>query len=172
MARKPRGRRKPAETRTRAYREAEKQVEYHAVCLIGYEAPVPRYFGDNRGAWPVRVTTSKKPRDAAKRADLEQPLHDLVVLDFVQVETEEHARILKATLDELLLGSSNDNKALRHGWRDIEQDPALVWPVLLKEAIEKLTSAADDMRRATQFEVFSEEEKERRIKAKARGTRR
>lgn len=171
MARR-KGRQKPTETRTRAYREAEKTVDYYAVCLIGYEKPVPRFFHDNRGAWPVRIVTSKKPRDAAKRADLEQPLHELVVLDFVQVETEVHARILKAALDELLLGTSEDNKALRHGWRDIEQDPAMVWPILLNDAIRKLTETADDMRRATEFNVFSEAEKERRITAKARSGKR
>lgn len=154
---------------TRAHRAAEKALDYHAVCLVGYQQPVPRFFGDNRGVWPVKVSTSKKPRDAAKRSDLEQPIHDLVVLDFVQVESEEHARLLKAALDELLLGSSDDNKALRHGWRDIEQDPAVVWPVLLRQAIEKLTSLADDMRRATHFEVISETEKQRRVQRKARG---
>lgn len=157
------------ETQTRAYRAAEAETDYYAVCLIGYEKPVPRYFGDNRGAWPVRIATSKKPRDAAKRSDLEQPLHELVVLDFVQVETEEHARILKAALDELLTGSSDNNKALRHGWRDIEQDPSIVWPILLNDAITKLTNAVADMRRATSFEVFSEQEKIEKIKRKARG---
>lgn len=154
---------------SRAAKAAEAELGYHAVCLIGYSEPVPRSFGDNRGAWPVKITTSKKPRDAAKRSDLEQPLHELVVLDFVQVESEEHARLLKAALDELLLGTSDDNRALRHGWRDIEQDPAIVWPVLLRQAIEKLTSLANNMRRATHFEVFDEAEKDRRVRRKARG---
>lgn len=168
MERRGARRRKPAETQTRSFRAAEKEASYHAVCLVGYEKAVPRFFGDNRGAWPVRVTTSKKPRDAAKRSDLEHPLHELVVLDFVQVETEEHARILKATLDELLLGSSEDNKALRHGWRDIEQDPGVVWPILLNDAIRKLTDTANDMRRATEFLIFDEAEKNRRVKTSAR----
>lgn len=139
------------------------------MCLIGYEQPVPRFFHDNRGVWPVKIVASKKPRDAAKRSDLEQPLHDLVVLDFVQVASEEHARLLKSALDELLLGSSGANKALRHGWRDIEQDPAIVWPILLSDAIRKLTAVADDMRRATSFEVFDEAEKNRRVRQRARG---
>lgn len=154
---------------TRAHRAAEKALDYHAVCLVGYQQPVPRFFGDNRGVWPVKIVTSRKPRDAAKRPDLEQPLHELIVHDYVQVESDEHARLLKATLDELLLGASDDNRALRHAWRNIEQDPAIVWPVLLREAIEKLTSLTDGMRRATHFEVIDEPEKQRRVQRKARG---
>lgn len=158
------------EKRSRSYRAAEAEAGYHAVCLIGYETVVPRYMGDNLGVWPVRVAMSKKPRDAAKRPDIESPVHRITVLDFVMVETEAHARILKAKMDELLLGASHQDRALRHGWRDIEADPSIVWPVLLGQALEELAPAGSGRRgRATRFEVFGEAEAVRRIERRAGG---
>ncbi len=31
-----------------------------AVCIAGTEGPVPRTFGDNRGAWPIRVGITER----------------------------------------------------------------------------------------------------------------
>ncbi len=154
--------------RSRAYRAAEADLGYHAVCMIGYARPVPRDWGDNRGVQPVRIAMSKKPRDAARRPDIESPIHQIEVLDYVLVESEAHARLLKAKLDELLVGTSDESKALRHGWRDLDGDHTMVWPILLEQAVRELTAAAKS-RRATSFSVFDEAEKERRVTRRARG---
>ena len=149
-------------TSSKAFKAKEKELEHVAVCLIGYGGRVPKEFGDNRGAWPVRIATTNKPRDVAKRPDLESPLHQIMVLEMVWTESDAHARRLKAKLDTLLLGTSSDNRALRHGWRDLDNDPAIVWPILLGEALEQI-------RQRERIEVMGEDERVRRIAAALRG---
>jgi hypothetical protein len=123
-----------------------------AVCLIGYTERVPRYMGDNRGAWPVRVATSTNPDDLARKPDQENPLHKVIVHEFVWVESDAHARRLKARMEALLLGSG---EALRFSWRDCD-DPLALWPILLRQALEEL-----DM------ESFDDRERIRRASARA-----
>lgn len=133
--------------RSFALRKASRSVEHVAVCLIGYPHPVPRDFGDNQGAWPVRVSTTAKPRDVASKPDLESPLHQVKVLEMVWTPSDRHAKRLKAKLDELLLGSSEDAR-LRHGWRNVD-DPAVIWPILLDQAVREIRD------RGEQFEIIT-----------------
>lgn len=151
-----------------AMRSAERRLGFVAVCLIGYEGRVPRYMGDNLGAWPVRIATSTKPRDVTKKPDLESPIHKVVVLDYAYCPTDKHAARLKKALDELLLGSSAENRKLRHGWRDVE-DPAVVWPIILAEAIRGLEEEAARRRSSSpRFDVFDERERMRRLEAEVK----
>ena len=130
----------------------------YAVCLIGWEGPRPRAFGDNAGIWPVRVAISKREMSAAERSDIESPHTPVVVLEYVLVSTEVHAKRLKEKLDEILLGEqeSQMNSPLRHRWRDIrgtvdekdEHQRAMWWALVLEEAQRLLRSGA------THFAVY------------------
>jgi hypothetical protein len=53
-----------------------------------------------------------------------------------------------------LLGASEENKALCYGWRAAENEPAIVWAVLLAEALRRLR-------------VFDEKERLRRVEKAA-----
>lgn len=129
---------------SRAYNEAARYLNMHSVCLIGWEGPRPRAFGDNRGIWPVRIATSKKEMTAADRSDIETPHVGVIVLEYVHVETKAHAERLKSALDEVLLGQMEEqgNDPLRHRWRDVqgcfeendETSLRLWWLVILEEA--------------------------------------
>jgi hypothetical protein len=150
-----------ANTRSRAFRHEEERLEFVAVCMIGYTERVPRRFGDNAGAWPVRIATTVKPKAVATRPDLESPLWEIKVLELVWCESDAHAKRLKARLDTLLLGTSQDCRELRHGWRDLPAEPAVVWPVILEEALA-------DIRRREQIVVYSEEQRLERVSARMR----
>lgn len=120
---------------TLAYRRAEKELDFVAVCLVGYKSRVPRYFGDNMGVQPVHVVTSRDPKNAHKREDLAQPLHELVTLRYVYTISEAHAARLKAEIDRLLLG--DDGARLRKSWRhfEIEFGPEVdntAWEIILE----------------------------------------
>lgn len=146
--------------RSFAMRDARKKASHVAVCLIGFGERVPRYMGDNMGAWPVRVSTTSRPRDVAKKPDLESPLHKIVVLEMVWTPSDQHAKRLKAKLDELLLGSSSDSR-LRHGWRHVD-DPAVIWPILLGQAVESI-------RERDAFDLVTESERDNVVQMTARG---
>lgn len=141
---------------TRAFREAQKALDFVAVCLIGFEGPAPAHVGDNRGRWPVRLAISRTPTDIAKKPDIESPLFPIVLLAHVWVESEAHARRLKGHLDELLLGEQPAEVELRHAWKDCP-DPAVAWPILLEEA----RRMAGDRRET--IEIFGERERLHRI---------
>lgn len=130
----------------------------HAVCLIGWEGPRAAAFGDNQGVWPVKVVTSTKEMMAAERSDLESPVHRVIVLEYVLVATAEHAKRLKAALDEVLLGEQEGqmNGACRHRWRNCvgcfeendEHQRALWWSIVLDEAQRLLRGGA------TEFAIY------------------
>lgn len=157
--------------RSKAYRSAKLREDYHAVCLIGWEGPRPARFGDNRGIWPVRVAISKKEMKANQHADIESPHVGVVVLEYVLVPTEEHAKRLKEALDEVLLGQqeAQENQPLRGKWRDLrdcweendEAGRALWWGVCLTEAQRLLR------RGATSFEMYTADEAHKRIQRRA-----
>lgn len=149
-------------TRTRSFQSAKKAADWTAVCLVGTSRAIPREFGDNRGAWPVRIMTSKDPKKVVAGIDREQPMHGMALLDHVWVETPAHADRLKAALDELLVGR-HDDAQLRFSWRDIEAAPHEVWPTLLTQALVDIELAGEEI------EVIGAAEKNRRIAALARG---
>lgn len=157
--------------RSKAYRHAARREDYHAVCLIGWEGPRPAKFGDNRGIWPVRVAISKKELKANQHADIESPHVGVVVLEYVLVPTEEHAKRLKEALDEVLLGQqeAQENNGLRGRWRDVRDcweegngdARGWWWSVVLGEAQRLLK------RGATNFEMYTADEAHKRIQRRA-----
>ncbi len=156
---------------SRAGRAATKKVGGVAVCLIGYEGPQARKLGDNLGCWPVRVTVATRERDAAKKDDLSAYASRIVVLELVYVPTQEHARRLKAAIDEVLLEliTKHDNGALRHAWRDVQgcfETPAergQWWAEVLNQA-ERIVS-----RSAREFRMTSPGQRHLKIVSSMRG---
>lgn len=152
--------------RSHAFAEAKRDAPYTAVCLIGYEGRVARFAGDNMGGWPVRIVTSTRPHYVAKQSDLQSPYHRVRVLELVWTDTAAHAKRLKAAIDGLLLGHSNYSTKLRHGWRDVEHEPEIIWPILLAEALRNLAAKRETV------PTFDGSEYERRVAARiGRSTR-
>jgi hypothetical protein len=155
-----------------AFRAAEKKSSIVSVCLIGYEQPVPRYFGDNQGGLPVRVVVTSKERTAAKDDDSAQPYHRFVVLESVHIESRAHGDRLKAALDNLLLGEqqAKDNKQPRHRFRDVVgcfddvETRSMWWGILLAAALREVRKQARD------FEIMDNDQCTDKI-ARARGAR-
>ena len=137
-------------TRTVSFRRAEKDLDFVAVCLIGHLEPVPVRVGSNATKCPVSVRISRDPDNAAKRADLEHPVHPLAVLEYVWTRTDAHARRLKASLDARIIGQDAGMTTLRHSWRDLPEW-RVAWPILLADAIQDLHHGGETV------EVFSEE---------------
>lgn len=98
-----------------------RKTPVYAVCLIGFTDLVPRSFSDQRGGYPVAIVTTKRPREAPKKYDYGQPYHRLTILEYTRVETEVHAKRLKAALDVALLGhaAKQNNDPARGLWRDV-----------------------------------------------------
>lgn len=137
---------------SKQFRQAEKELDHVAVCMIGYGQPAPAHFGDNRGRWPVRIAISRDPWSIAKKPDLESPMFGIVVLQYVWTESESHARRLRTLLEQALVGQSDDVE-LRHAWKDCS-DPHVAWPILLAEALRSSTERID---------VFGEDDRLRRV---------
>lgn len=148
-------------TRTVSYQRAERELDYVAVCLVGYREPVPLKLGSNATACPVEVVWSRDPENAAKTKDRAQPIHKMEVLRWVWTPSEAHAKRLKAALDTCLLGDDPDMRRMRNGFRDVPEWE-VAWPILLQEAVETLR------RRRETIETFSDEMKVHRILRHAR----
>lgn len=146
------------------FRAAARRLDHVAVCMVGYRHAVPVKVGSNATKWPIRFVTSRNPEQAAHRSDLEQPLHELVTLEYVWTLSDAHARRLKAALDESLLGDDPGMSRLRHSWRDCS-DPVIAWDVLLNSAIEAIRG------RGESFEVMSEDMHVQRVLNEARRRR-
>lgn len=146
---------------TVSYQRAEKDLDYVAVCLVGYREPVPVKLGSNATACPVEVTYSRDPENAAKVKDRSQPIHQMEVLRWVWTPSEAHAKRLKAALDTCLLGEDPDMRRMRNGFRDVPEWE-IAWPILLGDALETLRQ------RGETIETFSDEMKIHRVLRHAR----
>lgn len=151
---------------TRAFKAEEQKLALWAVCLIGWREPGPARFGDNRGSLPVRLAiTSKKPEHASRDDDRFSPLMPVATLEYVYVETEEHAKRLKDALDAILFGQqdaagSSTCRGSYFNARDFFDDETtrgLWWAEVLREAQRRV------MQKATRFQLLSESDKQARI---------
>lgn len=151
--------------RGRGRKEAEKRAGGYWVCLIGFSDIVPRHIGDNRGAVPVRVVTAKKDRTAAEKYDASQPIHRCEVLERVAVDTEEHAKRLKAAIDTILMGEveAQRNDELRKQWVDVhgcfdgEYGRGIWWGIVLDQALGLVRQ------QASKFNVYGADRREGNI---------
>lgn len=153
------------EERTRAskaMREARKALDYVMVALVGFERPMPMNFGDNMGVVPVRVHTTKPGnyRALMKKLEAEQPMCRLKRFGYVWVGSDQHAKRLKARLDEALIGAAG-RQLLQH-WKDISE-PELFWPILLDQAAAEIRAGGE------RIEFYDDADVERAMRGKAFG---
>lgn len=141
--------------RTDAYRQAEKELDFWSVMLIGPAQRVPRHFGDNQGVRDVRVVATSDPKAYLKRCNVEHGVWPRKILAITWTLSGRHAARLKDKLDGMLLGEADKNRLLQ-GWRDLEDDVDIVWPILLRQAVSEINEREH-------IEVFGEDEKVERI---------
>ena len=123
--------------RTTEFKAAEAELDYVAVCLIGYTRPVPIEIGSNRTASPVAVVWSRDPAKAAETRDRGNPLHEMVTLRHVWTTSLPAAKRLKSALDVRILGNDPDMVALRKDFRDLPEWE-VAWDILLMDALDDL----------------------------------
>lgn len=153
------------EARTRAskaMRDARAALDFVMVAMIGYERPMPMTFGDNQGVTPVRVHTTKPGnyRALLKKLEAEQPMCRLRRYGYVWCGSDQHAKRLKARLDEALIGAAGRD-LLQH-WKDIA-DPELFWPLLLDQAAAEIRAGGE------RIEFYDDADVERVMRGKAFG---
>ena len=139
-------------TRTRAYLDAEKRLDWVAVCLIGSRRPLPLEVGSNRTITPVDVVYSRRPEDSPKLKDRAWYAAECELLDHVWTESEAHAKRLKDAIIVRILGDDPDMIRLRHTWLDLP-NYEMAWGFLVKDALMDLKA-----RRET-VSIFSNEQR-------------
>jgi hypothetical protein len=124
------------------FRAAEKKLGMVAVGLLGFDGTVPRKLGDNRGGRPVKVFAGSNKEEILRRAQAEQPYHQCVIHGWVWVRSDAHGKLLKAEIDERLLGNDDDARLLGR-WRECDHDPAIMWAIMLQEINQELGSRCE-----------------------------
>lgn len=119
---------------TREWQRAEADLDYVAVCLIGYGKDVPVDVGSNRTVNPVAVVWSREPDKAADTRDRGNPMHQMRTLRHVWTTSLAAAKRLKAALDVRILGEDPDMVALRRDFRDLPEWE-VAWDILLQDAL-------------------------------------
>lgn len=149
---------------------AEDELGHHWVTVLSIERPVPRRFGDNRGMLPIWVEAHADWRHSGRSFDLQQPAEAMraIRLAVLGVRSDEHARRLKAALDEALMGREADHESdpLRSRFRngiDLGDIDAW-WTPLLMDALLRCETAA------ASFEVFGRADHERIVAARVQET--
>lgn len=139
-------------TSSRAYKTAESELDFAALCIVGTFDRVPRSFGDNEGAHPVRlVVTTGSPAMAPETYNRGNHSVGFLyhTLAYTYLNTRVHAEKMKAWLDEQLRF-----EPMLNGWYDGD---AWQFEIMFGEAAKALG-----------FETFDEDEKMRRVLARAR----
>jgi hypothetical protein len=146
--------------RDRGFREAERDLGYVAVCLIGPAQPV-RFQKANTLHWPVRLRTATDPARAPSKTVSEhwegskdQPF--VTLLEHVWTMSDAHASRLKSALYARLVGSDPELRLLNNTWVDLPEWRE-VWGEMLNEAIRDLRAGGEVV------EAFSSEMRNQRI---------
>ena len=121
------------------------------MCVIGPRELVPRYMGDNRGGWPIRVVVTEQDWRKAPMLFNHWPYAAIEVLWHFSVITRERAERVRDGLYEAMQGCS-DFEGLDKGWRDVG-DPSVVVPILIEEVVRRLD-----------YEAFNDKDRERRLR--------
>jgi len=141
--------------RTDAYLAAERDLDFWAVMLIGPAQRIPRHFGDNQGVRDVKIAATSDPKAYLKHVNNANGVHTRKILAITWTLSGRHATRLKRRLDVMLRGDDDKNRLLQ-GWRDLEDDPEIVWPILLSQAVAEISEREE-------IEVFGEDERVERI---------
>lgn len=142
-------------TAMRSYRDAERELEFAALCVVGTHTRQRRTWDDNHGGHPTRlVVTTGDPAKAVETYN--RGVHSIDglyhTLAYVWVRTRDHAEKMREWIETQIKG-----EPMLSGWTDIEP-----WQ------FEILFGAAAD---ALGFETFDDQEKVRRVLTRARGRR-
>jgi len=137
---------------SRAFKTHEVQTDFAALCVVGTFDRQPRSFGDNQGVHPSRlvVTTGdpKKAPDIFNRG-----IHSVGAIYHTQAyvywKSRKHAEDAKKWIEDQV-----KPVALLHGWTDLEP---WQWEIMFNEAAGAL-----------KYDAFDENEKARRIWARAK----
>lgn len=146
--------------------QAEKELDHHWVALIGLERPAPRFFGDNRGMWPLHVERQADWRRCGLVYDHQQPALRAIRLAVIGCNSKANAERLKAFLDEALCGRQETSEAepLRYRFRNgVDFGPVDAWwlPIMQDALVQcELASAS--------FEVFTRQDHDRMVKTRAK----
>jgi hypothetical protein len=119
----------------RSARHVEDDLAFCAVCIVGTARKVPRDFGDNEGAQPLRiVVTTGNPQHAPRvfNRGVHSPGFVYVLHAYVYVRTEEHGNRLKDAMEKSM---DSYTETMLHGWEDGE--PWML-ELLLGQAVEEL----------------------------------
>ena len=137
---------------SRAYKHAEKEAEYAALCVVGTFDRQPRSRGDNHGVHPSRLVVTIG--DPARAIDpFNRGVHSVGAIYHTQVyvywQSRKHAEDARTWIEGQVKPA-----ALLHGWSDVEP---WQWEIMFNEAASALG-----------FEAFDETEKARRVWARAK----
>jgi hypothetical protein len=113
-------------------KQIERELGWVAVCLVGPGRRVPRDFGDNYGAHPIRVVVCADPADATDRYNPGSPTHEYRVLTWAYVEHDAYAARVRAHIEASL---RSEAERLLHGWFDLDIDEASLLLVSAAEAV-------------------------------------
>jgi hypothetical protein len=101
-------------------KKAHTDLEAHAVYIAGTAGAVPRRFGDNLGAWPVRTGKTRHWIDnITPPMESVQPLWWMGVLFRLWTPSDAHAANLLMAMGEHMRTRAPDD--LRGAWRSLEQ---------------------------------------------------
>lgn len=156
---------------TRSYKDAEKDLDFWAVCLVGTIHPVPRYLGtesmrrfsSNEMGWHLAMCVTRTPDTYASEIDRYQVQVPIKRYEHVWVSSRRHANRLHQRMDEALAGRNAENRVrFRWCWVDGEREPSRVWENLLSNAIADIELGGEEI------EVVGDKAKEHRIVQHAR----
>lgn len=120
--------------RKTAFRVAEKDADFVAVCLIGPTRLQPREIGSNAVWWPTSVRLSSDWTKAADRSDIENWADDVVVLRHTWCATKRHATRLKDEIVRAIQGDDPDMRHRRRNWIDWPEWET-AWDIVVEDAI-------------------------------------
>lgn len=135
--------------RKTAFRVAEKDADFVAVCLIGPPRLQPREIGSNEVWWPTSVRLSSDWQKAADRADIENYMDDIVVLRHVWVATKRHATRLKDAIVTCLQGDDSQMRHRRRNWIDWTEWE-VGWDIIVQDALRACAAKGEEI------ELFSD----------------
>ena len=146
--------------------KAETALGHHFVSMIALEKPAPRFFGDNRGMWPISVEANADWRVSGVVFDRNQPASRAIRLVVVGVRSKSHGQALKSALDESLNGREavTLGDPLRHRFRNGVDfgDFEHWWGPLMHDALMQCEVACRG------FDVFTRAEHEQMVRDHAR----
>lgn len=79
------------------------ETTYPVLMVIATSERVPRHFGDNTGAWPVRLVLTSAPKESLRLIAHHQMVHDVEIIAAWELLTsKDHAEIIKAGVEASL----------------------------------------------------------------------